>query len=214
MYFNINQLGLGIFFLYFVLISGSCSKIMSCSLQRFIESSVIFKHIIIFLSIFIFTFLLNWYTIDSLVVSEGMENKNDNSFKYLNDSLLYSIFIYVIFVISTKTEALYLSIFLILCIVLVFSKVYLKAKNSNIDNLTNLGLFSSFSDIKKSFSQDEMTIDTVDVFVSRAIFILYILSIVVLLVGFVKYYIRQRKDHFRKWSNVTFIFGNNHCNMY
>ena len=134
MNFNINQLGLGIFFLYFVLISGSCSKIMSCSLQRFIESSVIFKHIIIFLSIFIFTFLLNWYTIDSLVVSEGMENKNDNSFKYLNDSLLYSIFIYVIFVISTKTEALYLSIFLILCIVLVFSKVYLKAKNSNIDN--------------------------------------------------------------------------------
>ena len=34
-----NQVGLGIFFLYFVLMSGQCSEIMNCGLQRYINEN-------------------------------------------------------------------------------------------------------------------------------------------------------------------------------
>ena len=32
-----NQVALGIFFLYFVLMSGECAELMNCGLQRFIN---------------------------------------------------------------------------------------------------------------------------------------------------------------------------------
>ena len=63
-----NQVALGIFFLYFVLMSGQCSELMNCGLQRYIDSHNWIKHTMVFLSIYIFTFILNWYTFDSLIV--------------------------------------------------------------------------------------------------------------------------------------------------
>ena len=53
--------------------SGDCSKIMNCNLQRYINDNIWTKHVMIFLSIYIFTFILNWYTFDSLVV-ENFDN--------------------------------------------------------------------------------------------------------------------------------------------
>ena len=61
-----NQVALGIFFLYFVLMSGECAELMNCGLQRFINNNIWVKHIMIFLAIYIFTFILNWYTTESL----------------------------------------------------------------------------------------------------------------------------------------------------
>ena len=72
-----NQVALALFFIYFVLMSGECSELMNCSLQRYINQNLWLKHIMVFLSIYIFTFVLNWYTIESLVVENfGEENKN------------------------------------------------------------------------------------------------------------------------------------------
>ena len=46
---------------------------MNCDLQRYINDNIWTKHVMIFLSIYIFTFILNWYTFDSLVV-ENFDN--------------------------------------------------------------------------------------------------------------------------------------------
>ena len=54
-----NQVALALFFIYFVLMSGECSELMNCSLQRYISKNLRLKHIMVFLSIYIFTFVLN-----------------------------------------------------------------------------------------------------------------------------------------------------------
>ena len=54
-----NQIFPEIFFLYFVLMSVECSEIMNCHLQRFINHHNWTKHLMIFMSIYIFTFILD-----------------------------------------------------------------------------------------------------------------------------------------------------------
>ena len=108
----IGNIVLPVFFLYVVLVSGYCSSLLNCGLQRFMRDSVYFKHFLIFLSIYIFTFILNWYTFDSLAISqiEGYQNEEDtinNNLKALNKLgywFLYSVFIYIVFLITTKSE--------------------------------------------------------------------------------------------------------------
>ena len=98
---------------------GDTSTILNCNLQRYLKKSVFIKHFVIFLSIYTFTFLLNWYALESLVVdgyidrgqnneknnnvqNNNAENNNDDSknirkFKQrsLLNYLIYTIFIYM-----------------------------------------------------------------------------------------------------------------------
>lgn len=83
----IGNIVLPIFFLYFVLISGYCSSLLNCGLQRFMKNSIYFKHFLILLSIYIFTFILNWYTFDSLQI-EQQENFKNKINKFNKDSLI------------------------------------------------------------------------------------------------------------------------------
>ena len=109
----LNQISLAIFFLYFVLMSGASAEVMNCSLQRYIYSNNWIKHLMIFLSIYIFTFILNWYTIESLVVENFIGNNNNlnlnnirttfNNKPYLEKSFYYTIIIYLVFILSTTS---------------------------------------------------------------------------------------------------------------
>ena len=67
---------LPIFFLYFVLLSGYCSELLNCKLQKIMDGLILFRHFLIFVAIYIFTFVLNWYTFDSLQISH-IKPKND-----------------------------------------------------------------------------------------------------------------------------------------
>ena len=73
-----TQFSLAIFFLYFVLLSGDCHTLLNCDLQKYFRNSVWLKHVIVFFTIFLFTFMLDWYTYDSLVVGkETYENHHE-----------------------------------------------------------------------------------------------------------------------------------------
>jgi len=217
---NLNQLSLGIFFLYFVLISGSCSKLLNCGLQRYIENSVALKHVLIFLSIYIFTFILNWYTVDSLVV-EKFDNPDEDkvidiinvsaSFSYLQNAFFYSIFIYAIFILSTKTEGGYLVMFLLLSVLLVFVQIIMKALYGDSSNVVNSNLYESKSTIKKQLKEDDLPYDENLVNVSRVIPAAYVVLGAILFRGVGKYFTRQRSEHSKNWDTITFFFGNNHC---
>ena len=111
---------LPIFFLYFVLLSGYCSEVLNCGLQRYMHNGMFFKHLMIFLSIYIFTFVLNWYTFDSLQISpvsdlameeqsQSDETKEEIITKEVNFGMLFnwfvqSLIIYIIFLVTTKSE--------------------------------------------------------------------------------------------------------------
>ena len=106
----LSNVVLPVFFLYFVLISGYCSSLLNCGLQRFMRDSVYFKHVLIILSIYIF--ILNWYTFDSLAIGqENFESESrteedilsSKSLRQLGVWFVYTIIIYLIFIISTKS---------------------------------------------------------------------------------------------------------------
>ena len=222
----LNTISLGLFFLYFVLISGSCGEILNCGLQRFIQNSIWFKHVMILLSIYIFTFILNWYTIDSIVVEnydnkvnkEDEENDEENKtgvnprLRYLYESFLYSILIYIIFVISTKTEGKYLAIFLLLSVLLVIIQIILKALYGSYTELNLTNLFKSVNDIKNQDINMEKFDDNL-ILILKFLPFIYLITFMVLITGLGKYYTRQRKDHTKNWDMIKFIFGNNKCNL-
>ena len=62
----IQELSFGIFFLYFVIMSSVSFKLLNCNLQRFLVNNVWVKQLFVFFSIFLFTFILRWYSLDPL----------------------------------------------------------------------------------------------------------------------------------------------------
>lgn len=139
-----SQVILSIFFLYVVIISEQLFSIISCKLQKLIIDNIYFKHLFIFLNIFLFTFVLGWYTENSIyaVKNNNQENKNE-TFKNINDKndingnstnnfftlyrkeifivlkdLYYTSIIYIIFLLTTKCKLSYFGIFISLIIIL------------------------------------------------------------------------------------------------
>lgn len=102
----------------------------------------------VFLSIYIFTFILNWYTFDSLIVENfNIINEIDRR-PYLEKSFYYSVIIYLIFLLSTKNEGKFLAIFLIGSIGLVFGTIFSKSMNSE-----------AYKEISKHFFIDSQTVN-------------------------------------------------------
>ena len=85
------------FFIYLLMLSGSISTILPCSVQKFMKNNIFFKHIMIFCTIFFLTFILDWYNPDAV-------------FEYIYDEhMIYlffkeSIIIYIAFLISSCLE--------------------------------------------------------------------------------------------------------------
>ena len=218
----LNTVSLGLFFLYFVLISGSCGEILNCGLRRYIDNSIWFKHLMVFLSIYIFTFILNWYTIGSIVVenNQNIEEKKEkketvvdySKLKYLYESLLYSLAIYIIFLMSTKAEGKYLATFLILSVVLVIIQIVLKALYGEYAELDMKHIFKSVQEISTILDEQDLTYDNNLIIILKSLPFVYFSAFIVLLVGLFKYYTRQKLQHKKNWDIIKFIFGNNQCN--
>lgn len=202
----LNNVVLPVFFLYFVLISGYCSSLLNCGLQRFMRDSVYFKHILIILSIYIFTFILNWYTFDSLAITqenfEGnlLENK---SLKKLGHWFLYTLVIYLIFLISTKSEVVYIIIFFTYTIISIILQIIIKSVSSaSYNNISKL--FISKNDYKGKNQ-------TFVIIAHNTISTGFVITMSLLLVGFYQYFKRQYKDHAHHWNTKKFIFGTSKC---
>ena len=207
----INKGLLALFFLYFVMIGGVISSLLNCSLQRFIKKSLVLKHLLVFLSIFIFTFILNWYTPYSLVI-EKMNNKNDpQKFKYISESLTYSIFIYILFIISSKQQEYFMYSFLILLtlIISVFIYYLIEINSLKIDRYKLKNFF-----IKKEYLQEltekESNINTLYI-LHNLKSSLYILLFINLILGIYFYALKQMKDKKNNFNIMLFIFGTHSC---
>ena len=72
-----NQVALSLFFLYFVLMSDKLSGVINCSLQKFLKDNILVRHIMILLSIYLFTFIMKWYNVDKIRIIETFEKEED-----------------------------------------------------------------------------------------------------------------------------------------
>ena len=211
----LSNIVLPIFFLYFVLISAYCSSLLNCGLQRYMKNSIYFKHILIFLSIYIFTFILGWYKFESLVIGikedfaikENEKTKNDFNNKPLQKLgtwLLYTIAIYIIFLISTKSEVIYILIFFVFTIISIIVQIILKSITSKEYSEVNNKFFIS----KKDYKGDN---DKLVIALHNVISVGFIIVLALLLIGFVQYFNRQSADHAHHRDTRLFIFRTSTC---
>ena len=208
----IGNIVLPIFFLYVVLVSGYCSSLLNCGLQRYMMKSVYFKHFLIILSIYIFTFILNWYTFDSLVIpqqenfstdEERIQN-NLNSLKILGKWALYSLMIYCIFLLTTKSEVPYILLFIGFTIVAIIIQIIIKSISSaSYSEHANKLIISKNN--YKGLNQNIVVI------AHNFVSIGFILTIGLVSYGFTRYFKRQWKDHAHHWKWEKFIFGTSKC---
>ena len=211
---------LPIFFLYFVLLSGYCSEVLNCGLQRYMHNGMFFKHLMIFLSIYIFTFVLNWYTFDSLQISpvsdlaieeqsQSDETKEEIITKEVNFGMLFnwfvqSLMIYIIFLVTTKSEVPEFLIFFTIVVLCIVSQFMLKSMSNKDYSSVNNKLFISSQDY------GGINMETV-VPLHNGTTGGYLGAIAIILFGFYRYYSRQYKQHRKHWDFKKFIFGTTSC---
>ena len=199
---NQPQLLVSIFFIYLGTASGAINSMLSCQLQKFMTESVIFRHLSLLLTIFIFTFIVGWYTPESIVsakdeekkilegmrarpVTQSIQKKNTgDGHKVLLLYGLYTLGIYLTILLTTHCELPYLLAFLSLLVVLFFKYLY------------DLFDYPGDPDIEAGKWKAG---------------ILEYIAIAILLVGVGVYTMRQYKDHSSNWNTLTFIFGKPKC---
>ena len=223
---NIPQILLSLFFVYFVLLSDSCSQLLQCRVQQYIEDSLLFKHLAVFASIFVFTFLLDWYSFGSLVPqtvpaevapsppssppspsppssppsSPPEHSSPAEAYVRMTTWLLVSFVIYFAFVLINKTEPEYfIAILAILTLmILIFSCIKMVA-SSHYSELLGEAILT-----RDSYHGAHPTTVIALHNITSALFALILLLIGA---GCAKYYQRQRAEHAKSWSWVTFVFG-------
>jgi hypothetical protein len=182
------QFILGIFFLYLTILGGGIQDLFSCELQRQLKNSIIFKHILVIVTVYFFTFVLGWFTTGALKSArdqqmvETFQDKDTKDDTLLIRYALYTLGIYCLFLLSTKCEFIFLMI--VFAMVVVILGFYLRR------------LYRDEEEIQK-YRNVEMTLEYS--------------SIVLLVIGFGLYFIRQYRDHAKEWNTFTFIFGSNKC---
>ena len=194
---------LPIFFLYFVLLSGSCAEILSCGLQKVMNRYIMLRHILIFISIYIFTFVLNWYTFDSLSIQSLGEQEEKEEEKEEEKKITKQINIDMLSNWMKKSIIIYIIFFFVYIAFGLIMQIYLKAFSTKQYRLLYNKLFITKEDYTEENSKLIVTVHNITS-------IGFLLSISGLLFGSYKYYKRQRKEHKKNWNLIKFIFGRTH----
>ena len=218
-----NQVALSLFFLYFVLMSDKLSGVINCSLQKFLKDNILVRHIMILFSIYLFTFIMKWYNVDKIRIIETfktLEKEEDyletnikENKKYLISSFIYSVIIYIIFILSTKNEGIFLVLFLLGAIILVFGTILTKSINPKIYDDINSNYFITQNNLEIYKNKYKNSPKTVEILARyhNIMSSIGLLLFLLLIIGVYCYYIKQYEDHKKNWSWLIFFFGNNKC---
>ncbi len=226
----LSQIFLPLFFIYYFIIASSFKDLANCSLQRFISESLILKHITIIISIYVFTFVLFWYSFSSfsslksklikeskLCNSENIECFNQiqlerqANHKYFKKTFFLTLIIYITFILSTKNSGIFILIFIILVLVIMIILLYLYFNYGDIFKIYEKYLIINKQVKNKILKSSNLTESEINQYVllNNLITILIIIMYICLIIGTYKYYLKQVKDHSNNWSLITFWFGKN-----
>lgn len=153
-----------VFVLYLILSCNFLAQIFSCRLQQFLNNSMVAKHFIGYMTLLFF-----------VVLSSGDTHST-------SQTLLYSLFIYIIFWFSTRIAFEYFVVFLLLSASLYIIHLYQREKG------------------QQPSRRLEITQD-----------VLQWSMFVVLIVGFIFYWMEKQIEYKNKFSTWTFIVGKPVC---
>jgi hypothetical protein len=214
---------LGVFFLYLVMFGSYINVLLNCGLQRFLINDLFLRHIVVFFSIFIFTFVLNWYTPKSIVVIEQFSSFSYffEKYSYILSSLGYTGLIYIFFILSTKQEMFFMFSFLIILMAVIGIYIiyrieltgvgvdYMEIKDKMIMNKTILGRKLNKEQVKNNTVSEQSLVLTSNL--HNMVSFSYIILILNVMIGFTLYFKRQWKDHAHHWNWLIFFLGSSKC---
>lgn len=214
---------LGVFFLYLVMFGSYINVLLNCGLQRFLINDLFLRHIVVFFSIFIFTFVLNWYTPKSIVVVEQFSNFSYffEKYSYILGSLGYTGLIYIFFILSTKQEMFFMFSFLIILMsaigIYIIYRIeltgvgvdYMEIKDKLIINKTILGRKLHKKQVENNSVSEQSLVLTSNL--HNMVSLSYFILILNVMIGFILYFKRQWKDHAHHWNWLIFFLGSSKC---
>jgi uncharacterized membrane protein len=177
-----------IFLIYAIITSGYIAEILSCQMRSFIQNYWYARHILAIILVFAFIMFEGGWDFN-----KERENKESNNWESGNTlhSLLIAVIIYFVFLISSKSRLSYNIVFFSLLFILYVTNTYREYwirredKNNKNININNNILF-----IEQIIS---------------------IFAVIVLVFGFIEYYLYQKKEHPGDFNHFKFIVGTTNC---
>ena len=169
----LNKTALALIGFYLVIASNFLKELVGCRLQNLLDSNMYVKHLLGFLLLFILVILVN---------PENADLKFIQLFGL-------SVFVYLWFIITTRSHYIFIIITLIL--------------------LTIVYIFES----KKTRLTEEKKEKEKEIIEKRQN-ILIIISIMINIVGFLIYYFEKKREYGRNFRFNDFIIGNIKCKKY
>jgi hypothetical protein len=155
-----------VFVLYLVISSNFLAQLFSCRLQFLLNHSMLAKHLLGYMTLLFFIVLAS----------------NDTTYT-ANSALMDSFWIYLIFVVSTRTSFPYLILFLLMASILYIIHIY----------------------------QTKQVLIIYDQRLETSKKILQYAMMIVLMVGFVFYLMEKKMEYKHKFSWTTFLLGRPQC---
>jgi len=211
-----------LFFTYFIVLGSYSFKLLSCNIQYYLYNNTILNHIIIFFSIFLFTYILKWYNYTPNYYDD-INSKNDSNLKIINPesdkflmkSFIFSIFIYILFIFMLKSHHEYFLFNLILIILIYILQIYIKSKYFIFNNHLN----NDFIFTKKIYNNFVTEYGEENKFHIQLFFALMLIKyiLIIILIYFVIYGLyknisTKKKIYKKNFDYYLFIFGKKKCN--
>lgn len=174
-----------IFLIYVVVTSGYINEILSCQMRRFLQDSRWFRHLIGICMVFVFIMLEGGWSFQS---ERDALAPNDWSSGHVFHTLLFSIGIYGLFLMSSKSRLMPNMVFFTLVLVIYFINTY-----------------RNYLYARKQLSDEDNKL------ILDATKALFVVALAVLMYGLYDYIQYQRSEHRTDFKWDTFFFGAYKC---
>lgn len=174
-----------VFLIYVLVSAGYISQVLSCQMRHFLMTSLYFKHIFAIIMVFAFIMFEGGWDLDKKEEDKAPTNWASGNTIH---TLYIAVFIYIVFLISSKSRLVPNLIFFGIMFLLYFVNTYRDYAHQR----------KYFSDeFNKTLLYYEAIVGTV--------------AFAVLVYGFIDYYLYQKADHPNDFSWKHFILGTSQC---
>jgi hypothetical protein len=174
-----------IFLIFVVISSGYISNIVSCQMQNMLKYNLYARHVIGIIMVFVFIMLEGGWDFD-----KQRENQSSNNWSTGNTvtTLIYSLLIYILFLLSSKSRLIPNLIFFTLVFIIYFTNTY-------------RAYIYEREEIDSKFNDEIMIFE----------YILLLLAFIVLVYGFYDYVIYQKRLRGPTFNWNKFMLGVTRC---